>query len=86
MIKGNKRATDGSTNTYINKMSINGLGETKITKIVMKHWIDNKNHARIFLMSVSRGTSMATLYSSYNLYDREIKHDAIKKEINAKFA
>ncbi len=86
MIKGGKRATDGSANTYINKMAINGLGETKITKIVMKHWIDNKDFGRIGQMSQDRGTSLQTLYSSYNLYDREIKHDAIKKELNVRFA
>jgi len=85
MVKYGERATAGSANTYMNKMAIGGLNETKITKIVMKHWIDAKNFAMIGKMSQDRGTGLATLYSSYNLYDKEIKHDAIKKELNLRF-
>jgi hypothetical protein len=85
MVKYGQRATPGSVNTYINKMAIGGLNETKITKIVMKHWIDNKDFGRIGQMSQDRGTALATLYSSYNLYDRDIKHDLIKKELNIRF-
>lgn len=86
MVKYGDRATAGSANTYMNKMAIGGLNETKITKIVMKHWIDCKNFGMIGKMSQDRGTGLATLYSSYNLYDKEIKHDAIKKELNVRFA
>jgi len=85
IIKNGQRAKPGSVNTYTNKMAIGGLNETKITKIVMKHWIDNKDFGRIGQMSIDRGTALATLYSSYNLYDREIKHDVIKKELNIRF-
>lgn len=85
MVKYGQRATPGSVNTYINKMAIGGLNETKITKIVMKHWIDNKDFGRIGQMSQDRGTALSTLYSSYNLYDRDIKHDLIKKELNIRF-
>jgi hypothetical protein len=85
IVKYGQRAKAGSVNTYINKMAIGNLNETKITKIVMKHWIDNKDFARIGQMSQDRGTALSTLYSSYNLYDREIKHDLIKKELNIRF-
>ena len=84
-VRGNKRATNGSVNTYANKMSIKGLGETKITKIVIKHWIDNKEFGRIGQLSEDRGTSLSTLYTNYNLYDKDIKHNLIKKELNTLF-
>lgn len=85
IVKYGERATPGSVNVYINKMAIGGLNETKITKIVMKHWIDMKDFGRIGQMSQDRGTALSTLYSSYNLYDKEIKHDLIKKELNVRF-
>jgi hypothetical protein len=85
MVKYGQRAKPGSVNTYINKMAIGNLNETKITKIVMKHWIDNKEFARIGQMGQDRGTALSTMYSSYNLYDRDIKHDLIKKEMNIRF-
>ncbi len=53
----------------IKDLSIDNLGETRISKIVIKHIIDTKDFKKLRDVSRSRGTSEATLLSNYNLYD-----------------
>ena len=50
-------------------LSIGKLGETKIFKIVVKHYLDNRSYEDLENISKTRGTSIATLISSYNLYN-----------------
>ena len=50
-------------------LSIGKLGETKIVKVVVKHYLDNKSYEDLENISKTRGTSIATLISSYNLYN-----------------
>lgn len=53
----------------IKELSIDNLGETRISKIVIKHIIDTKDFKKLRDVSRSRGTSAPTLLSNYNLYD-----------------
>tara|TARA_R100001480_G_scaffold49388_1_gene62523 strand:+ start:222 stop:1103 length:882 start_codon:yes stop_codon:yes gene_type:complete len=52
----------------LQKLTIDNLGETRIYKIVVKHMIDEKDFDGIKELSSSRGTSIETIMSSYNLY------------------
>jgi hypothetical protein len=49
--------------------SVNKYGEGRISKILVKHLIDTGQHTKVAELSKTRGTSMSTLYSHYNVYD-----------------
>jgi len=51
------------------KDSINNYGEGRIAKILVKHLIDTKQFDRVDQLSAQRGTSLATLYTTYNVWD-----------------
>ena len=55
----------------IKRLSIDGLAEANIAKVVIKHLIDQKDFASIRDISRSRGTSESTLLANYNLYDNK---------------
>ena len=52
------------------QMSLFGLGEGRIAKVLIKHCIDSGDHTRVSEISKARGTAMQTLYSHYNTYDQ----------------
>jgi len=51
------------------KDSINNYGEGRIAKILVKHFIDTKQFDKVGQLSAQRGTSLATLYTTYNVWD-----------------
>jgi hypothetical protein len=63
------RYPDQSFNTISARHSIDKLGETKIMKIITKHFIDKKDYARLTELQDSRGSSLGTILKSYNLYN-----------------
>ena len=54
-------------------LSIDKLGEAKIFKIVIKYLLDKKDFNRIEELVNTRGTSMATILKSYNVYSNNDK-------------
>ena len=84
-VKQGQKATDGYINVLASKYTIDGLGEAKIAKILMKHFIDTKQFDKVHDLSIERGTNLSTLYTSYNMYDNihkgELQHQQLKKEI-----
>ncbi len=75
-----------SFNDKIISLTIEGLGETKIFKILVKHLLDTKNFTKLEQLVESRGTSLSTIMKSYNVYNNgnksdEKKTDDLKEEI-----
>jgi hypothetical protein len=73
-----------SFNDKIISLTIDGLGETKIFKILVKHLLDTKNFTKLEELVNSRGTSLSTILKSYNVYNStkdEKKNDELKEEI-----
>jgi len=64
-----KPASSKTITQRIRRATVNKLSEGEVAKIVVKHWIDDKNFEELRRISRSRGTSMDTLLSSYNIYD-----------------
>lgn len=64
-----KPASTKTITQRIRRATVNKLSEGEVAKIVVKHWIDDKNFEELRRISRSRGTSMDTLLSSYNIYD-----------------
>jgi len=87
-VKQGQKATDGYINVLASKFSIRGLGEAKIAKILMKHFIDTKQFNKVHELSEQRGTNLSTLYTSYNMYDnihkKDLQHQMLKKELMEK--
>jgi len=72
-----------SFNDKVLSLTIDGLGETKIFKILVKHLLDKKNFNKLEDLVNSRGTSLSTIMKSYNVYNNSNKTDAKKNdEIN----
>jgi len=73
-----------SFNDKVLSLTIDGLGETKIFKILVKHLLDKKNFNKLEDLVNSRGTSLSTIMKSYNVYNNSnTKSDAKKNdEIN----
>lgn len=67
--KAGKKPTLNHMNLKAAKDSINGMGEGRIAKHVIKHLIDNDKHEEVTQISQSRGTAIQTLYTHYNNYD-----------------
>ena len=75
-----------SFNDKVLSLTIDGLGETKIFKILVKHLLDTKNFTKLEQLVESRGTSLSTIMKSYNVYNNgnksdEKKTDDLKEEI-----
>jgi hypothetical protein len=64
-----KPASSKTITQRIRRATVNKLSEGEVAKVVVKHWIDDKNFEELRRISRSRGTSMDTLLSSYNIYD-----------------
>lgn len=72
-----------SFNDKVLSLTIDGLGETKIFKILVKHLLDKKNFNKLEDLVNSRGTSLSTIMKSYNVYNNSNKTDSKKNdEIN----
>ena len=73
-----------SFNDKVLSLTIDGLGETKIFKILVKHLLDKKDFNKLEDLVNSRGTSLSTIMKSYNVYNNSnTKSDAKKNdEIN----
>jgi hypothetical protein len=69
-----------SFNDKIISLTIDGLGETKIFKILVKHLLDTKNFTKLEELVNSRGTSLSTIMKSYNVYNNGIKSDEKKTD------
>lgn len=68
--KQDKKAyTPYSFNVISARNSIDKLGETKIMKILVKHYLDDNNFKRLNELQASRGSSLTTILKSYNLYN-----------------
>jgi hypothetical protein len=75
-----------SFNDKVLSLTIDGLGETKIFKILVKYLLDTKNFTKLEQLVESRGTSLSTIMKSYNVYNNgnksdEKKTDDLKEEI-----
>jgi len=64
-----KQATINYMNVRASKHSINNYGEGKIAKILLKHLLDTNQYGRVQALSEQRGTSLKTLYTTYNVMD-----------------
>jgi hypothetical protein len=66
---GGEPYTQYSFNVISARHSIDKLGETKIMKILVKHYLDDNNFKRLNELQSSRGSSLTTILKSYNLYN-----------------
>ena len=69
-----------SFNDKVLSLTIDGLGETKIFKILVKHLLDTKNFTKLEELVNSRGTSLSTIMKSYNVYNNGNKSDEKKTD------
>jgi len=87
-VKQGQKASDGYLNVLASKYSIHSLGESKIAKILMRHYIDTKQFDRINDLAYYRGTNIGTLYTTYNMYDNihkdTLQMEMLKKELKKK--
>lgn len=67
--KDGHKVSDSYLNVMAGRRSLRQYGEGKIAKILIKHLIDNKEFSKVQQLSEQRGTSLGTLYTSYNLMD-----------------
>ena len=69
-----------SFNDKVISLTIDGLGETKIFKIIIKHLLDSKDFTKLEELVNTRGTSLATILKSYNVYNNDMKKDEKKTD------
>jgi len=80
---GNKINSTTTFNDKIVKLTIDGLGQNKIAKIVIKELLNKKSFDKLEQLSRDRGTSMEVLLKSYNLHikaEPETKLSVIDEE------
>lgn len=63
--RSNDRVTDTARTKYIQRVSIDNLGEGRIFKIVLQEHINDKN--KLQKISDNRGTSINTILKEYNI-------------------
>ena len=56
-------------NEKIKTLSLGGLGETTIFKVLIADLVDKKNFKKIEELVSTRGTSLNTIMKSYNIYN-----------------
>lgn len=81
---GNKISSTTTFNDKIVKLTIDGLGQNKIAKIVIKELLNNKSFNELEQLSKDRGTSMEVLLKSYNLHSKAEKEDKSETEKSVK--
>jgi hypothetical protein len=59
----------------IRSYTLNGIGETDLTKILVHHYLMKNSYSNIFELSQRRGTSVDTLLQNYNWKYVEIKEE-----------
>ena len=80
---GTKINSTTTFNDKIVKLTIDGLGQNKIAKIVIKELLNKKSFDKLEQLSRDRGTSMEVLLKSYNLHikaEPETKLSVIDEE------
>lgn len=71
-LKSGRKVKNPSTfNDRVQHMTIDRLGQNKMVKIVIKDLLNTKAFDKLEQLSRDRGTSMAVLLKSYNLYAGE---------------
>jgi hypothetical protein len=66
-----QKATINYMNVLATKNSLFKYGEGRIAKILLKNLIDSQQYDKIERLSHQRGTSLQTLYTSYNIMDNK---------------
>jgi len=67
--KDKSKITNISTfNDKVLNLTIDKLGQNKLIKIVIRNLLNNKKFQKLEQISLDRGTSLAVLLKSYNLY------------------
>jgi len=66
-----QKATVNYMNVLATKNSLFKYGEGRIAKILLKNLIDTQQYDKIERLSNQRGTSLQTLYTSYNIMDNK---------------
>ena len=78
---GSKIKSVSTFNDKIVRLTIDGLGQNKIVKIVIRSLLNNKSFDKLEQISKDRGTSLETLLKSYNLHNNgEIEKSDNKQE------
>lgn len=78
---GNKITTTTTFNDKIIRLTIDGLGQNKIAKIVIKDLLNNKSFDKLEQLSKDRGTSLEVMLRSYNLHNgANAKEEETKEE------
>ena len=72
---GSKINSVSTFNDKIVRLTIDGLGQNKIVKIVIRSLLNNKSFDKLEQISKDRGTSLETLLKSYNLHNNGDKSD-----------
>jgi hypothetical protein len=66
-----KKVNVNYMNVLATKNSLFRYGEGRIAKIYIKHLLDTQQFDKIDMLSKQRGTSLGTLYTSYNIMDNK---------------
>jgi hypothetical protein len=66
---GSKITNTTTYNDKIVKLTIDQLGQNKLTKIVIKDLLNHKNFEKLEQLGKDRGTSLEVLLKSYNLHN-----------------
>lgn len=78
--KSGEKLKPSSFGERVLNLSIDKLGEAKIFKILVKYLLDKKDFNKIEELVNTRGTSMATILKSYNIYSNNDKKSDSKVE------
>jgi hypothetical protein len=78
---GDKLKTTSFNERVVN-LSIDKLGEAKIFKIVIGNLLNKKDFNEIEKLTKSRGTSIATILKSYNIYNNDSNETKQLEEMN----
>lgn len=76
---GDKITSPTTFNDKMVKLTIDGLGQNKIAKIIIKNLLTNKSFSKLEQLSRDRGTSLEVMLKSYNLHNTkpdERRHDS----------
>ncbi len=79
MKNGDKIKNVSTFNDKILNLTIDKLGQNKLTKIVIKDLLNNKSFDKLEQLSNDRGTSLSVLLKSYNL-ENGVSNDDKKEE------
>jgi hypothetical protein len=72
---GGKITSTTTFNDKIIRMTIDGLGQNKMVKIVIKDLLNTKSFGKLEQLSKDRGTSLEVLMKSYNLHNHNVSDE-----------